>query len=82
MISTVLALVNPITTSDLGVSSPNLTAYRAGYIVAAALAFIAAFLARRVPDAERRRHDGTARQSPKGTRRRALKPFPATITVN
>src|SRR6478735_3023746 len=52
MISTVLSLVNPITTSDLGVSSPNLTAYRAGYIVAAALAFIAAFLARRVPDAD------------------------------
>ena len=50
LVSTVLTIANPISVNDLGIGVPNMTAYRAGFVVAACLAFIGAFFALRVPD--------------------------------
>jgi len=67
LLSSVLAGFGPITTTALGTTAPNLFAYRAAFLVAAALSLTGAALALRVPDA-----DAAATMRPTG------RPIPAT----
>ena len=67
LLSSVLAGFGPITTTALGTTEPNLFAYRAAFLAAAALSLIGAALALRVPDA-----DAAATMRPTG------RPIPAT----
>jgi EmrB/QacA subfamily drug resistance transporter len=50
LLGTVLGAVGPIITSADGSTEPNLTAYRAAFLTAAAIAMIGAVIAQRVPD--------------------------------
>jgi EmrB/QacA subfamily drug resistance transporter len=67
LLSSVLAGFGPLTTTALGTTEPNLVAYRAAFLAAAALALTGAALALRVPDA-----DAAATMRPTGC------PIPAT----
>jgi EmrB/QacA subfamily drug resistance transporter len=67
LLSSVLAGFGPITTTALGTTEPNLFAYRAAFLAAAALSLTGAALALRVPDA-----DAAATMRPTG------RPIPAT----
>ena len=67
LLSSVLAGFGPITTTALGTTAPNLFAYRAAFLAAAALSLTGAALALRVPDA-----DAAATMRPTG------RPIPAT----
>jgi EmrB/QacA subfamily drug resistance transporter len=50
MLSTVLAALGAVVVSEGGVIEPNMTAYRAAFAAAAAMALIGAVLAQQVPD--------------------------------
>jgi predicted MFS family arabinose efflux permease len=52
MLSTVLAAIGAVTVTSAGAEEPNLTAYRAAFVAAAAMALIGALLALQVPDAD------------------------------
>jgi MFS family permease len=66
-LSTVLAAIGPIVVSGDGSSEPNLTAYRAAFAAASAMALIGAIFAQQVPDedaAETMVHTGRSRARP------------------
>lgn len=52
ILSGVLAAIGPLTVTATGATGPNLAAYRAAFLAAAALALVGALLALRVPDAD------------------------------
>lgn len=70
VLSTVLAAVGPVVMSASGAPEPNMTAYRAAFVAAAALSAIGAAFALRVPDED-------AAETMVRTVRRRTRPAPA-----
>jgi EmrB/QacA subfamily drug resistance transporter len=73
LLSTVLSAVGAVVVASDGSTEPNLTAYRAAFVAAAALAVIGAIVAQGVPD-----HEAADTMVPRGERGRPTRKTTAT----